>query len=564
MTFATAVAFAVLAALAAAGSASAANLFSPAPGELSVARDTAAAARLGSGKVLVAGGFDAGTALASAEIYDPATGATEGLAAEEAVAHGEQATVALPDGRVLIIGGWSLPTGALATGEVFDPASRAFTALSSEMGVKRDGPAAVLLGSGKVFITGGGGAGPYTKTAEIFDPATETFTAVKGTALQGRYEPTAVLLPNGKVLIAGGYSGPPEEEARKTAEVFDPSSETFEKLEGAGHEPAERRESAGAVTLRNGRVIIAGGSNGEGEVATAEAFDPATATFSALPDTLTVERGGVSAVTLADGRGLFVGGVHHSTVTLKSIDITTLQAPLATTGAASNVGTTHATLNGTVSTEATATTRFQFGTSTAYGSATPAAAIGSAPAAQGVAASVSGLSPGTTYHFRIVAENAGGTSYGADQSFTTAGGPLNGQPPVPTLGSVKQSHTKWREGSALALASRKRVPLGTLFTFTLNTPAKVTFTFTQRVAGRKVHGSCVAPSHRNRSASSCKRTLTRGALSINAHAGRNKLAFQGRVSHSVKLAVGTYTVVIGATGPSGKAKPQRLTFTIVG
>ncbi len=555
-----------------AASASAANLFSPAPGELAVARETPAVALLPDGRVLVAGGFGKEHELGSAEIYDPATGGSEPLAGEEAAAHGEQATVVLPDGRVLLIGGWKTPTDAIATAELFDPVTRTFAALAHEMAVERDGPAAVVLPSGKVFITGGAqnGSEPYSRTAEIYDPATETFSTVKNPALSGRWEPSASLLPDGKVLIAGGYSGPPEEATTRTAELFDPATETFEKLEGVGHEPAEEREWPGAVTLQNGRVLIAGGENSEGELASAEEFDPATDTFSALPDTLGVERAGAGAVLLPDGRALFIGGTHiddelHERVPLKSIDVASVPAATATTGAPSVVGTTVATLVGTVSTEARAGVHFQYGTSTAYGSSTAGQQLGYAPSAQSVAASVTGLAAGSTYHFRTVAENAGGTSYGADQTFTTATfePAHHAGPPPPSFSALKQSHRRWREGNALARASAAKVPVGTAFSFQLSTEAKLTYTFTQRVAGRRVHRRCVAPSRRNRRAPRCARTLARGALTINGHAGANRLAFQGRISSSRKLRPGTYTLVITAVGPEGRAKSQPLTFTIV-
>jgi hypothetical protein len=97
--------------------------------------------------------------------------------------------------------------------------------------------------------------------------------------------------------------------------------------------------------------------------------------------------------------------------------------PLATTGAASSISTTGATLNGTVNPERSPTTYyFQYGTTTSYGSKVPASAAeaGSAHEAVAVSQSPSGLSPGTTYHYRLVTTNSEGTTYGGDQSFKTA------------------------------------------------------------------------------------------------------------------------------------------------
>jgi hypothetical protein len=93
--------------------------------------------------------------------------------------------------------------------------------------------------------------------------------------------------------------------------------------------------------------------------------------------------------------------------------------PAATTGAASAVTATTATLNGTVSPNKEATTyRFEYGTTTAYGSQTPAG-TSSGNASKAVSADITGLAPSTTYHFRLVATNASGTAMGADAQFTT-------------------------------------------------------------------------------------------------------------------------------------------------
>jgi hypothetical protein len=93
--------------------------------------------------------------------------------------------------------------------------------------------------------------------------------------------------------------------------------------------------------------------------------------------------------------------------------------PAATTGAASAVTATTATLNGTVSpNKETTTYRFEYGTSAAYGSQTPAG-TSSGNADKAVSADVTGLAPSTTYHFRLVARNNSGTATGADAQFTT-------------------------------------------------------------------------------------------------------------------------------------------------
>jgi hypothetical protein len=77
----------------------------------------------------------------------------------------------------------------------------------------------------------------------------------------------------------------------------------------------------------------------------------------------------------------------------------------------------------------------EYGTTAAYGTRTASAAAGSGNAAAPVSQAVGGLSPGTTYHFRVVATSDGGTTAGADQTFTTPAGPAAAAavtPPPPT------------------------------------------------------------------------------------------------------------------------------------
>lgn len=102
--------------------------------------------------------------------------------------------------------------------------------------------------------------------------------------------------------------------------------------------------------------------------------------------------------------------------------------PVASTGNATAITSTSAMLNGTVNAEGQATTyTFEYGTTTSYGSQTATTSAGSGSADVKVSAPVASLAPNTTYHYRLVATNASGTTLGSDVSFKTP------KPPVPVV-----------------------------------------------------------------------------------------------------------------------------------
>jgi hypothetical protein len=95
-------------------------------------------------------------------------------------------------------------------------------------------------------------------------------------------------------------------------------------------------------------------------------------------------------------------------------------SPTVSTVSAASIGQTAATLRADVNPHGKATMyAFQYGTTTAYGSQTPARSAGSGTAVKRVAFRLTGLTPGVRYHYRVIASNADGTSTGADRSFKT-------------------------------------------------------------------------------------------------------------------------------------------------
>lgn len=94
--------------------------------------------------------------------------------------------------------------------------------------------------------------------------------------------------------------------------------------------------------------------------------------------------------------------------------------PLVQTGAAANIGSTEATLNGTIDPHGTEVEYyFEYGPTPEYGSSTTVTSAGSGDVDVEASAAIVGLSAGVTYHYRLVAVDDSTKQYGGDVSFTT-------------------------------------------------------------------------------------------------------------------------------------------------
>jgi hypothetical protein len=163
------------------------------------------------------------------------------------------------------------------------------------------------------------------------------------------------------------------------------------------------------------------------EYGTTEAYGSRTSEASAGSGNAFVE---VSAVL----SGLQLGTIYHYRLVASSSRGTTVGAdqrfethggkPVVETSHTRFVRYTEARLGATVDAKGVPTTfYFEYGTTAAYGHLTEEESL-EEDRAEEEGATISGLEPATVYHFRIVATNSYGTSYGADESFSTHKEPL--------------------------------------------------------------------------------------------------------------------------------------------
>ncbi|MCK9365151.1 MAG: DUF1566 domain-containing protein [Syntrophales bacterium] len=248
---------------------------------------------------------------------------------------GNHTATLLQNGKVLIVGGHTNVniTDVLATAELYDPASRTFT-LTGSMNVPRWGHTATLLPDGKVLIAGGynytSGSHTNLDSAELYDPATGQFTLLASKMSSPRRQHTATPFTDPttkapKILIAGGINsgGAAQSDTwsvTNKADLYDVATSTFAPtgnlVAGRGTHRATTIPGAsmtvnsplgGTITVTGTNILVVGGSNFDSYLASAEIYDTVAGTFSATGSMTTGRAHGIGNFGPVFGGGLTTG-----------------------------------------------------------------------------------------------------------------------------------------------------------------------------------------------------------------------------------------------------------------
>ena len=210
------------------------------------------------------------------------------------------ASVALPDGRVLVAGGTI--AGALSNGiATYDPAAGAW-ASGGNLVVARSGHAAALLKDGRVLFAGGTASEGPSFDIEIYDPGDR------------------------RVGARGRHDAGPRRSCRRDPQGW-PRAHRRRLRRAVAVEPcgdfrsrdrSERRRrrvmstarvKATATTLLDGHVLVAGGNDGTQDLASAEIFDAASGAFFATGAMQTARSGHVAVLLPNNNQVLIAGGM---------------------------------------------------------------------------------------------------------------------------------------------------------------------------------------------------------------------------------------------------------------
>jgi hypothetical protein len=405
------------------------------------------------------------------------------------------------DGDTALIGGpavggdWGAAWVFTRSGSTWTQQGEELAGLGRENSAGRFGEAVALSADGGTALIGSGYDDADSGSAWVFTRSGSTWTQQgekltgSGESFTGVFGASVALSADGNLALIGGVA---DDLTTGAAWIFARSGSTWtqqgEKLTGGGESGKGVFGASVALSADGNTALIGGPADGTSGAAWAFVNPPSAVTGSAsaitqstvtLGATVNPDGGATGECSLEYGTtlsyeasvpctpepgsgtdpvavsasivGLTVNTTYHFRVSAADTGgvgygsdqtfQTLPNPPAVVTGAASSVGVNDAIMAATVNPNGgqVSVCRFEYGTTSAYGSAAPCSASGqTGENPVEVSAALVGLSASTGYHFRIVAGNAGGTGYGGDGTFKTSA------PPPPRV----ESSMKWRFGVA--------------------------------------------------------------------------------------------------------------------
>jgi MBG domain/IPT/TIG domain len=399
-------------------------------------------------------GFSAGAALYMSLAFSPS--GTPYVAYMDD-AHSDKATVMEYNGTSWVtVGSAGFSAGAAYSMSLaFSPSGTPYVAYSDDRSGTGTGPATVMEYNGTSWVTVGSAdfsAGPAYYTSLAFSPSGIPYVAYSDDSTGKGSGPATVMEYNGTSWVVVGSAGFSAGAVYYTSLAFSPSGTPYVAY---SDDSTDNGSGPATVMEYNGTSWVTVGSAGfSAGVALYEslAFSPSGTPYVAYMDDLAnsnkatvMEYNGTSWVVVVSAG--FSAGLAQDESLAFSPDGTPYVAyqdfahskratvmklvtvPAATTGAATSITGSGATLNGTVNDDGVATgVGFQYGITSSYGTAVfattpPGGALSAGSGSTAASVDLSSLTPGTTYHFRVfataTATGNGVTIAGSDATFTT-------------------------------------------------------------------------------------------------------------------------------------------------
>jgi N-acetylneuraminic acid mutarotase len=312
----------------------------------------------------------------------------------------------------------------LNTGGRYNPISDSWVATSTTNApAARELHTAVWTGS-EMIVWGGDPIPSRLNTGGRYNPGTDSWTATSTTNAPAARDFHTAVWTGSEMIVWGGFDTGPT--YFNTGGRYNPGTDTWVAT-GTTNAPSGRQSQTAVWT--GSEMIVWGGEGSTSLLNTGGRYNPSTDSWTSTSTTNAPEARIVHTAVWTGSEMIVWGGTNdlinfntggrYCAQSGPPPTPTPTPTPVVTTNPATTVASFSATLNGSLNPRGSTTTvDFQYGLTTSYGFTTPVQTQ-TGNTVRPISANISGLMASHVYHFRIVAHNNGGTSFGSDRTFTT-------------------------------------------------------------------------------------------------------------------------------------------------